>query len=303
MKNKYLLVIVVILGIGAIISSLYKKKTTFLKPTETVPKVTIKDSKTSDEHIINLEDYVVGVVAGEMPASFKNEALKAQAIAARTYAAYKMATAKTTYDLTTDVSNQVYITKEQMQEKWQQDYEKYYEKIKQAVEATKDLVMKYNGEVISSYYFAMSNGSTEDVALVFGENKDYLKSVDSKWDEKVKNFESTKTFDKESFCTALKIDCLKIEIKDIQRSSSGRVNSITINNQTFKGTEVRTLLNLRSTDFDISIDDLVTLTTKGYGHGVGMSQYGANEMAKEGFTYEQILKHYYQDVDITKLNV
>ena len=203
----------------------------------------------------------------------------------------------------TDVTNQVYITEEQMQEKWGDDFAFYYTKVKEAVADTKNLVMEYDGEVISAYYFAMSNGSTEDVSLVFGEKRDYLVSVDSPWDESVKNFSVTTTFTQEEFCTKLNIDCSSINIGSINRSATNRVNTIVINNQEFKGTTFRSLLGLRSTDFTISVADNITITTKGYGHGVGMSQYGANEMAKNGSTYEDILKYYYKDVDIVEINV
>ena len=301
MQNKYLIIIIVALSIIAIISSPTKKKTAYFNDEEI--DVTIKDADSSEETTLNLEEYIVGVVAGEMPASFAEEALKAQAIAARSYALSKINSATTSYDLVTDITNQVYITPEQMQEKWGSDYEYYYNRVKKAVEDTKNLVMEYEGEIISAYYFAMSNGYTEDVSLVFGENRDYLVSVDSTWDEGVKNFTTTTTFSKQDFCTKLNIDCTNIVIGDIVRSETNRVNTITINDQEFKGTTFRTLLGLRSTDFTIDISDDVKITTKGYGHGVGMSQYGANAMAKNGSNYEEILHHYYKDVDIVEINV
>ena len=301
MQNKYLIVVIIILSIVAIISSPKKSETAYFNDEEI--EVTIKDSTSNEETKLNLEEYIIGVVAGEMPASFEVDALKAQAIAARSYALSKINTATTSYDLLTDVTNQVYITTTDMQKKWGSDYEYYYNRIKDAVLETKDLVMEYDGEVISAYYFAMSNGYTEDASLVFGETHDYLESVDSAWDESVKNFEVTTTFSKEEFCEKLSLDCSNIAIENIVRSATNRVNSITINNQEFKGTKIRSLLNLRSTDFDIDITDKVTITTKGYGHGVGMSQYGANEMAKKGYTYEEILNYYYKGIDIVKINV
>ena len=301
MQNKYLIIIIVVLSIIAIVSSPTKKKTAYFNDEEI--DVTIKDADSSEETTLNLEEYIVGVVAGEMPASFAEEALKAQAIAARSYALSKINSATTSYDLVTDITNQVYITPEQMQEKWGGDYEYYYNRVKKAVEDTKNLVMEYEGEIISAYYFAMSNGYTEDVSLVFGENRDYLVSVDSTWDEDVKNFTTATTFSKQEFCTKLNIDCTNIVIGDIVRSKTNRVNTITINDQEFKGTTVRTLLGLRSTDFTIDISDDVKITTKGYGHGVGMSQYGANAMAKNGSNYEEILHHYYKDIDIVEINV
>lgn len=300
MQNKYLTVIIIILSVVAIISS-PPKKTAYFDDEEI--KVTIKDNVTNEYTNLNLEEYIIGVVAGEMPASFEMDALKAQAIAARSYALFKINTATTNYDLLTDVTNQVYITTSDMQEKWGSDYDYYYKRIKDAVLDTKDLIMEYNGEVISAYYFAMSNGYTEDVSLVFGENRDYLESVDSTWDENVKNFEVTISLSKEEFCNKLSLDCSNITIKNINRSKTNRVNNITINDHEYKGTEIRYLLNLRSTDFNIDITDKVTITTRGYGHGVGMSQYGANEMAKKGYTYKEILNYYYKDIDIVKINV
>ena len=302
MKNRYLLVIIIMLSIVAIMGS-FKKETAFFKNENSNIDVTIKNSDTKEEKELDLEEYIIGVVAGEMPASFHEEALKAQAIAARSYALYKINTSNESYDLVTDITNQVYITNSQMQEKWQEDYNYYYDKIKKAVSDTKNLVMEYAGEVISAYYFAMSNGSTEDVSLVFGENRDYLNSVDSSWDENVKNFEVTVEINKADFCNKLNIDCSNIVINNINRSSTGRINTININNKEFKGTDIRSLLGLRSTDFDIKITETIQITTRGYGHGVGMSQYGANEMAKSGYNYEEILKHYYQDVNIVQIDV
>ena len=298
MKNRNLIIAVIFLSVIAILSSFDKKETVFLNEEKTV---TIKNNETKEEKNLELEEYIIGVVAGEMPASFEIEALKAQAIAARSYAMNKINTSNETYDLVTDVTNQVYITTDEMKNKWQSEYDYYYKKIKNAVLETQGLVMKYNDEIISAYYFAMSNGSTEDVSLVFGESKDYLQSVDSSWDENVKNFTVETNIKKEEFCKKLDISCDDIIIKDIKRSETNRVNEITINNKKFKGTEVRSLLNLRSTDFDIEINESIKITTKGYGHGVGMSQYGANEMAKNGSTYEEILKHYYNNIEISKI--
>ena len=301
MQNKYLIIIIVVLSIIAIVSSPNKEETAYFN--DDLVNVTVKDVDSNEETNLDLEEYVIGVVAGEMPASFEIEALKAQAIAARSYALSKIETSTESYDLVTDITNQVYITTEAMQEKWGEDYYFYYDKIKNAVAATKNLVMEYEGDVISAYYFAMSNGATEDVSLVFGEARDYLKSVDSSWDESVKNFSVTTTFTKEEFCSKLSIDCSNITIGAIDRSSTNRVNTIVINDKEFKGTTLRTLLGLRSTDFTIDIADDIKITTKGYGHGVGMSQYGANEMAKNGASYEEILNHYYKDIDIVEINV
>lgn len=303
MKNKYLLIITIILFIITIISS-PKKTTSFNNEKKSFPKeitLNVLDTKTNKINQINLEEYIIGVVAGEMPALFEKDALKAQAIASRTYAIFKLNNnSNKNYDLVTDITNQVYLNNDELKKLWQNNYELYFNKIKECVNETANLIMKYNDEVISSYYFAYSNGRTEDVQYVFGENKDYLKSVESNDGINVTN-EIFLT--KNDFCTKLNIECSNLSITNKILTNSNRVESININGKTFKGTEIRKLLNLKSTDFDIILQDNIKIITKGYGHGVGMSQYGANNLAKEGKNYEEILKHYYQNINITKIDV
>lgn len=303
MKNKHLIIIIIILSVIAIVT--YPKKEAKLdkKDENKTIFVKVKDQDTGVIKTLDLENYVVGVVAGEMPASFEMEALKAGAVAARTYAMYKINNKTSEYDLVTDVTNQVYLNNEKMKEKWQDNYDYYFARIKKAVEDTSNLVITYEGEIISSYYFAMSNGKTENSELVFGEAKDYLQSVDSKKEETLTTFKQTVKFSKSDFCSKLQITCENITITDIQKTASGRVDTIVIGNHLFKGTKVRQALNLRSTDFEITVGDDIIITTNGYGHGVGMSQYGANIMAKDGASFEEILKHYYQNTQITKLSV
>ena len=302
MKNKILLLIVVVLSVIAISGS--KKETTYFNNAKKEEvkdeiKLALKDTSTGEIKNIELEDYIVGVVAGEMPASFNEEALKAQAIAARTYAMYKMKNSNGTYDLVTDKTNQVYITEDKMKKLWQENFDYYFEKIKKAVYDTKDLIMTCNGNVILSMYFARSNGKTEDAIAVFGSNEEYLKSVESPEE----SLTSEVTISKDEFCNKLNISCDAINISNVLKSSSGRINSLNINGKTFKGTEIRTLFDLKSTDFDISIGSEIKFVTKGYGHGVGMSQYGANKLAQNGKNYEEILKHYYQNINIEKISV
>lgn len=302
MKNKILLLIVVVLSVIAISGS--KKETTYFNNAKKEEvkeeiKLALKDTSTGEIKNIELEDYIVGVVAGEMPASFNEEALKAQAIAARTYAMYKMKNSNGTYDLVTDKTNQVYITEDKMKSLWQENFDYYFEKIKKAVYDTKDLIMTYNGDIILSLYFARSNGKTEDAIAVFGSNEEYLKSVESPEE----SLTSEVTISKDEFCNKINISCDAINISNVLKSSSGRINSLNINGKTFKGTEIRTLFDLKSTDFDISIGSEIKFVTKGYGHGVGMSQYGANKLAQNGKNYEEILKHYYQNINIEKISV
>lgn len=296
--NKLLLVVALILSIISINMSSTTKSTTHFNNDQI-----IKVKKDDEISSLKLEEYIIGVVASEMPASFHIEALKAQAISARTYALYKMNESNGNYDILASITNQGYINKEEMQVKWLNDYDKYYNKIKEAVLSTKGLVVTYNGNIVPTYYFAMSNGYTEEAKFVFGENKDYLVSVKSEYDnESLKNFKKTIQLTKDAFCNALALNCDILKINNIERSATHRVIKITINDKEFKGTKIRELLALRSTDFTISIsEDIIYITTSGYGHGVGMSQYGANGMANNGYTYDQILKYYYKDIEINKI--
>ena len=301
MQNKILFIVVLILLVVYVTIDGSKSTTFFSSP----QKIMVKDSTKNTLEKLNLEDYIIGVVAAEMPASFNEEALKAQAIASRTYAMYKIENSNKEYDVVTDVSNQSYITIDDMKAKWKNDFNKYYDKIKNAVMATKGKIMYYNDEIVEAYYFAMSNGYTENASLVFSEDKDYLQSVESTYDNNnLKNFIVKKEIPLNEVCTKLKIDCNYFIINNIEKSNTGRINKITINNKTFKGTEIRKLLNLRSTDLEIEqIENNIIFTTKGYGHGVGMSQYGANGMANNGSNYEEILKYFYKNVEILPISV
>ena len=260
--------------------------------------IKIKINKNNEIQELNLEDYIVGVVAGEMPASFNIEALKAQAVASRTYAMYKMNTSDNALNTTTD--DQVYITLDDMKIKWENDFDEYYNKIKKAVNETHNQVMKQNNELFKAFYFAMSNGYTEDSAAVFGETN--LESVSSPWDnESLNKFIVETTFTKEELKQLLNLNDIE-EIKIISRDKTNRVSKLSVNNKTYTGVEFRKLLTLRSTDFTIKEEnDKYIITTKGYGHGVGMSQYGANGMANENFKYEEILKYYYKDIEICEI--
>lgn len=298
MQNRILLIVTICLSL--ILLFMGSKDTTLFY---TEPNILVKDSDTDDISSLKLEDYIIGVVASEMPASFNEEALKAQAIASRTYAVYKMQNSSNDYDIITSVANQGYITIEEMKNKWGNDFEKYYNKIKEVVNITKGKVMLYDNKVIEAYYFAMSNGYTENAELVFSEDREYLQSVKSDYEnENIKNFIVSKTYTKEEICTKLEIKCNDFIVSNIERSNTGRVNKLSINGNIFKGTTFRSKLGLRSTDFDISINENdVNITTRGYGHGVGMSQYGANGMANAGYNYEEILKYFYKNIEISSI--
>ena len=249
---------------------------------------------------IDLEEYVIGVVAAEMPASFNTEALKAQAVVARTYAMKKASQGIT---LVNSTSHQVYNSIDQMKAKWGSSYTTYYNKIKNAVNATKGEVLKYNGKYIDALYFSMSNGKTELPKYVWSTDYPYLQVVSSSWDKGLSSAKYTinMTYTKLSSKLGVTVD-ENSEIKELSRTAGDRVDTISIAGKTFTGVKVRSLLGLRSADFTIAKTSTgVSITTLGFGHGVGMSQYGANGAAKAGYTYKQILNHYYTSVSLVSL--
>ena len=190
---------------------------------DTSNKVLISNNKDkSNPYYIDLEEYVIGVVAGEMPASFHIEALKAQAIASRTFAMYKMSKVND-YVLSTTINDQVYLTIDEMKSKWGNDFQLYYEKVKSAVEATKGQVITYNDDLIISYYFAISNGYTDNAINVFKENRDYLVSVESKWDKNYSSYSSTRSILKSNFCSRLGITCSNIVISALRKVIPSKV--------------------------------------------------------------------------------
>lgn len=250
---------------------------------------------------IYLEEYIVGVVGGEMPASFDKEALKAQSVAARTYALLRM---QTQGIVTDTVATQVYKDENQLRAVWGSEFNFYYSKIKNAVSETKGIVMKYNGQYIDAVYHSTNNGKTESAFNVWGNNIPYLVSVDSRWDKNATSYLRNSNFETSLILNALGINVSDLEeISILSRTESNYINQISFGDTIFTGKKVRELLGLRSSDFIINVNDSVTsITTYGYGHAVGMSQYGANGMAKEGYKYDQILKHYYTGVSLDKLN-
>lgn len=248
---------------------------------------------------IDLEEYLIGVVGAEMPASFDSEALKAQAVVARTYTLKLL---ESNRKITDDVSTQVYKNNSELQTMWGKSYEAYYNKIKNAVSATNGLCIKYNGSLIDAVYHSTSNGYTEDSVNVWGNSVPYLKSVTSPWDTSASSYLREISMDFNQISNLLGInfnDSSSIEI--VSRDESGRVSNVKFDEKEFTGVELRNLLGLRSADFDVLVSqNNITFTTKGYGHGVGMSQYGANGMAKAGYSYDQILRYYYSGVEIVQ---
>lgn len=269
---------------------------------------------------IDLEEYVTGVVASEMPAAFDIEALKAQAVAARTYALAHVPESGglpckngNGADLCDTVHCQVYKSKEERIKLWASKKlgEEYWKKIKLAVESTSGQVLTYNGKlVMEPYYFATSSGKTENSEDVFSSSIPYLKSVESPGEERAGSFKSSNTFKyselskiiNNSYNNAnVSISNIKKGIKVIERSEAGSVKTIKVGSITMTGSKFRTMLGLKSSNFEIVFNaNDVEINCSGYGHGVGMSQWGADAMAKSGKKYIEILNHYYKGTDISK---
>ena len=264
--------------------------------TEDVKEELITVYRTNGDVInIGLTEYLVGVVSGEMPASFPMEALKAQAVVARTYTMKSLQIGR---KLTDSTSTQVYKDNNQLRNLWGNDYDRYYQRIYDAVTSTDNICVYYNGDYIDAVYHSTSNGYTEDAVNVWGNSIPYLQTVASTWDQNVSSYLKIITKEESDIISILGLDNLD-EIQILERNNSGRVEKVQIGNKIFSGVELRNMLGLRSTDFEIIKDNnIITITTKGYGHGVGMSQYGAKGMAEQGYSYREILNHYYTNVNI-----
>lgn len=267
--------------------------------------VKVKREKSGEIDEVPFEEYVLGVLAGEMPISFQKEALKAQAVAARSYVMKKMEANKgKEYDVVDTVMNQVYLDRESLKTAWKENYDERFQKLKEVIDETNGEYLAYNGQVIEAFFFSTSTGMTENSGEVFQTQLPYLKSVKSEWDRDVSPvFSENITLSLSDFYTKLNLpyqENLKIEIK--KATSTGRVKELSINGKDFTGGTICTKLGLRSTFFSITQNGSnVHINTKGYGHGVGMSQYGAEGMARAGYHYEEILKYYYQGVEIKKI--
>ncbi|MTH53991.1 stage II sporulation protein D [Bacillus mangrovi] len=282
-----------------------KQKEKQEKPLETKSGVTVSVYRTAQGKVENvpLEDYVFGVVAAEMPADFEEEALKAQALAARTFIVKKlsgesrMATpAGSKADVTDTVVHQVYKNKGEWKKIWGSDYDWRAQKVLTAVAETTGQILTYKNQPITASFFSTSNGYTENSEDYWPNAIPYLRSVESAWDKESPKFYNQQIFTVADFERKLGVKLSSAETIGTvtKRTSSNRVASVDIGGKTLTGRDVRDKLQLRSTDFAWTRKDgNIVIQTKGYGHGVGMSQYGANFMAKDGKTYKEIVGHYY----------
>ncbi|GGJ91736.1 stage II sporulation protein D [Lentibacillus kapialis] len=256
---------------------------------------------------VPLETYVSRVVASETPAEFDVEALKAQALAARTFIVNRLLHQGNADnpDVTDTTSDQVYHNEQELRKTMGSDYDEEMTKIKKAVTATKGDILTYKNNPITAAYFSTSNGYTENSEDYWENKVPYLRSVKSPWDKDTQKFMDQKVLTinemEESLGTDLpSLDQLSMEIT---RTEGQRVDRLKIGEKSYSGRKIREELGLRSSDFSIEKkNDHLIFTTKGFGHGIGMSQFGANGMAKEGKTYKEIVKHYYQGVEISSVS-
>ena len=264
---------------------------------------------------VKLDEYIANVVSAEMPVNYNIEALKAQAVVARTYTIYKITKSKKhkKADICDDSTCcQAWISKEDRLKKWKKsEAQENWNKIIKAVNETKGKIITYKGKPINAFFHSNSGGKTEIPFYVWGgEDYPYLQVVETSGEENYKQYRSEAEFTKKKFKKKIKekYDNFKINYKDKncikieQRDSSNRVLSVKIGNLNLSGVEIRTILGLRSANFEVEIKkDKLKFTVIGYGHGVGMSQTGANSLAKQGKNYEEIIKHFYKEVKMINM--
>ena len=259
------------------------------------PDITVMIRMGNEIRIMDLEKYLVGVVLGEMPASFEPEALKAQAVVARTYTLRRRETGTKHTDA--DICTEPSCCQAYRDPSTYEESADALEKVAAAVRDTRGQVLTYQGNLIEATYFSSSGGRTEDAMAVWGNDLPYLQAVDSPEEGYEDKFTDAVSFSANSFCTALGVvldgGC-ESWFGSVRYTNGGGVETMEIGGREYTGTMLRQLLGLRSTAFTVDVEkDVITFNTVGYGHRVGMSQYGAEAMAVDGKTYDQILAHYY----------
>jgi stage II sporulation protein D len=258
---------------------------------------------------VPLEDYLVGVVASEMPADFNEEALKAQALTARTYIVKQLMNKQNHLGLPKGANvgdsemDQVYSSDDQLRKEWGSDYSRKRKKVLDAVRATSGQILTYNGEPIQASFFSTSNGYTENSEDYWPSELPYLRSVTSPWDKTSPKFNNQQVFNVKDFEAKLGVRLGNGSTigQIIARTTGKRVGKVAFSGgKVLTGKEIREKLGLKSSDFTWERKgNNIVIDTRGYGHGVGMSQYGANGMAAAGKTYKDIVQHYYTGVSIT----
>lgn len=298
----------------------------YIEKNKEIKTIRLKMIKSKDQEVveISMTDYLKGVIPSEMPPTYKMEALKAQAVVARTYAYEKIKSNKNgtlhaDSDMCDDFAHcQAYITRDKLIPIWKgrgysdKTIKEYERKIAEAIDATSSIVITYKGEYIKAFFHANSGGMTEGSTEIWGkQNVPYLVPVESKGEEEHPQYKSqvkislseleSKVNAKAEIPCNLRNNSEKVKV--LTHTISGRVNSVKIGDNIVEATNLRTLIGLKSTNFEVEVkDDIATFSVTGYGHGLGMSQTGANYYAKEGYTYDQIIKHYYTGVELTKIS-
>lgn len=286
-----------------------------------INEIQVLIKSTGEIKTMHLDEYLKGVVCAEMPAEYEPEALNAQAVVARSYTLYKIEQnagkdikEHNGADICDDSGHcQAWITKEYRLSRWEeQNRELYWNKIEKAIENTKGEIITYNGKVIDAFFHANSGGKTEIAVNVWGGDLPYLQSVETFGEEEYTQYNSTVELTKEEFIdkmkqkySSFKIDFnnQKEQLKVTEYTEGNRVKEIQIGNISLSGVDVRNIFGLKSANFSVSIENnKVIFTVHGYGHGVGMSQTGANTMAKQGSNYQEIIQHFYKDVKIEKVS-
>ena len=277
--------------------------------------ISLLHKKTGEVEQVKLDDYLCNVVSAEMPATFEQEALKAQAIVARTYTIYKILNKKhDNADICDDSTCcQAWISKEDRLAKWEEDQrESNWQKICNAVNDTSGKIITYENKPIDAFFHSNSGGITEVPVNVWGgTGYPYLQSVETSGEDAYTQYSSEVVLSQEELINKLKKKYTDIsidfansdDIKILEYTESTRVKTVKFGNHEISGVEARTLFGLKSTNFEITRDgDNIKFSVKGYGHGVGMSQTGADSMAKQGSSAENIIKHFYTGVEITEVN-
>lgn len=310
-------VLIILLPVSLLKESLTPAESTFIPQTSTTQKqenentdtLTVFRSVNQENVEIDFFEYVCGSVAAEMPLSYHEEALKAQAIACYTNALrLKNASENNAlYHISDDSSiHQGYLSKAQREEKWGEDFEKYENKLKTVVKSVECLAVYYEDKLCVAAFHAICSGKTESAENIWGEKVPYLTSVKSSGDNLSPHFSSVVVFEKDEFTEIAKnltesknIKNLKNAIEIKEKSKAGTVLKASLGKKEFSGEEIRKAFSLKSPVFTVTTTEkTVTFNVTGYGHGVGMSQYGADFMARQGSNYEEILKHYYKGIEI-----
>lgn len=280
--------------------------------------IKVYNNKTNDVMVIDFEEYLKGVVASEMPAEFNTEALKAQAVTARTYLLYRLKKNPNGHPdhmgapICTSIHCQVWSSKDELiQSHYDGWYDENWSKIEGVVESTKGQILTYEGKIIEPLYHSTSGGRTENSEDVFSTVVPYLRSVESPYEGESPRLNNSIKVTTNEFINKIKSAYGDMDITESnldekivlgEVSEGGKIKTLLVGNNEISGREMRSLFNLNSTNFSfVQSGNEIEILTTGYGHGVGMSQWGAEGMANEGYNYREILKHYYKGVEIVNM--